>query len=91
MLADQKPCQTAFPAFDMFALFVLNMAGCGNEGSLLNNSHFKHGNKPSFYFLQISIQEPEGEIGKEGERLDLGEEGEEETTGTVGTGLCNNI
>lgn len=57
----------------------------------MNNSHFKHVSKPIFLFLQIQIQKHEGEIGKERKRLDLGEEGEEETTRTVCTRLCNNI
>lgn len=55
----------------------------------MNNSHFKHVNKPHFLFLQI--QKHEGEISEERKRLDLGEEGKEETTRTVCTQLCNNI
>lgn len=76
MSSDLKSCQTAFPAFDTFTLFLLDKAGCVNQGSVLDSA-----NKPSFSILQI--QKHEGEIGEEGKRLDLGEEGEEETTRTV--------
>lgn len=36
-----------------------------------------------FVFVKKPLQEHEGEIGEEGTRLDLGEEGEEEETRTV--------
>jgi len=50
-----------------------------------NKVHYDRANEPHFIFVKIPVQEHEGEIGEEGTRLDLCEEGEEEKTGTVRT------
>lgn len=50
-----------------------------------NDVNFKQAAQPHFVFLKMPVQEHEGEIGEEGTRLDFGEEGEEEKTGTVCT------
>lgn len=53
-----------------------------------NDVNFKQAAQPHFVFLKMPVQEHEGEIVEEGTRLDFGEEGEEEKTGTVCTRLC---